>query len=165
MAIASITAIAISARAFDAYSPWAPRWLAAPHRRGHTAARLAPACRARALSAVKPLLSFGVPLGLLPFNAGAVLRLPRQRAHLSPEQSTRTHALLCLLCIIGIRVSEVAGLRWRGLQEREEDGQMTVYGKAGKTRSIPVPALVWAAGRGIGRQNARSVDVTARVRS
>ena len=33
-------------------------------------------------------------------------------------------------------MSELVGLRWRDLQPREGGGQLTVYGKGGKTRAI-----------------------------
>jgi integrase/recombinase XerD len=37
----------------------------------------------------------------------------------------------------------VAGLRWKDLQATGEGGQITVFGKGGKTRSIQLPASVW----------------------
>ena len=43
----------------------------------------------------------------------------------------------------GLRVEEIASLTWRDLQERGDAGQVTVYGKGGKTRTVLLPAAVW----------------------
>ena len=51
--------------------------------------------------------------------------------------------MLRLLYAGGLRVEEIAGLAWRDLQERGDAGQVTVYGKGGKTRVVLLPATVW----------------------
>jgi integrase/recombinase XerD len=118
---------------------------------------LAPASRCRTLAAVKSLLSFGHRTGYLPFDVGGALRLPPVRNRLaerilpepdlhrmlSLEQNPRNRAVLTLLYVSGIRVSELCGLSWRDLQPNGEGGQITVFGKGGKTRAIQVPAAVW----------------------
>lgn len=119
--------------------------------------RLAPASRARALAAVKSLFTFGHKLGYLPFDVARPVRLPRLRNQLAErilserdtqrmlalEPNERNRGLLRLLYAAGVRVSEACGLRWRDLQEREEGGQITVFGKGGKTRTILLPASLW----------------------
>jgi integrase/recombinase XerD len=50
---------------------------------------------------------------------------------------------LRLLYAGGLRVEEIARLAWRDLQERGDAGQVTVYGKGGKTRVVLLPASVW----------------------
>jgi integrase/recombinase XerD len=121
-------------------------------------AHLAPASRSRALAAVKSLFAFGHRLGLLPVDVAHALRLPARRDTLSErilsesdvhrmmvlEPAARNHALIRLLYYSGVRVSEATGLRWRDVQEREEGGQVTVWGKGGKTRAIRLPASVWS---------------------
>jgi integrase/recombinase XerD len=123
------------------------------------AATLAPASRARALSAVKSLLGFGHRLGVLPVNAGAALRLPPLRQPLAArilpegdvqrllalETQPRNRALLLLLYAAGVRVSEACALRWRDVQVRGEGGQITVVGKGGRLRAVVLPPAVWAA--------------------
>jgi integrase/recombinase XerD len=42
--------------------------------------------------------------------------------------------MLRLMYAAGLGVREACGLKWRDVQEREGDGQITVYGKGGKTR-------------------------------
>ena len=57
----------------------------------------------------------------------------------------RDVALLHLLYAAGLRISEVVGLRWRDLIERDGAGQAAIYGKGGKTRAILVPESTWKA--------------------
>lgn len=120
-------------------------------------AGLAPASRYRILSAVKSLLAFGHRIGYLPFDVGRVLRLPAIRSRLaqrilpeadvhrllSLEPNERNRTLLTLLYASAIRVSELCGLCWRDLQANGDGGQVTVFGKGGKTRAVQLPASVW----------------------
>ena len=121
-------------------------------------ADLAPATRARRLSAVKSLLAFGHRLGYLPFDVGRALRLPKMKdalaerilpeadVHrlLSLEPNPRNRVLLRLLYAGGLRVSELCGLTWCDVQARAEGGQVTVYGKGGKTRAVLLSPALWA---------------------
>jgi integrase/recombinase XerD len=120
-------------------------------------AGLAPASRYRTLSAVKSLLAFGHRVGYLPFDVGRVLRLPGVRNRLaerilpeadvhrilSLEPTERNRTLLTLLYASAVRVSELCGLCWRDVQANGESGQITVWGKGEKTRSIQLPVSVW----------------------
>ncbi len=56
------------------------------------------------------------------------------------ELNKRNRALLKLLYVAGLRVSEVTQLQWFSLQPRNVEGQVLVYGKGGKTRAIKLPA-------------------------
>jgi len=118
---------------------------------------LEPASLYRCLSSIKSLLAFGHRIGYLAFDVGRVLRLPSVRYSLaerilpdadlhrllSLEPEERNRALLILLYASGVRRGELAGLRWKDLQATEEGGQITVFGKGGKTRSIQLPDSVW----------------------
>ncbi len=118
---------------------------------------LAPASRYRILSAVKSLLAFGHQLGYLPFDVGRALRLPALRNRLnekilpeadlhrilSLETNQRNRAILTLLYASGVRVSELCGLCQRDLQSTGDSGQITVFGKGSKTRTIQLPPSVW----------------------
>jgi integrase/recombinase XerD len=55
----------------------------------------------------------------------------------------RDHALLRLLYAAGLRVSEVVALTWTNVQPRGERGQVTVFGKGGKTPSILISAATY----------------------
>lgn len=119
---------------------------------------LAPATQSRRLSSVKSLITFGHRLGWLPFDPGARIRLPAIKDTLSERilseeqvigllskvRQPRNAALLRLVYHAGLRISEVCGLRWRDLSERGNEGQITVFGKGGKTRHIPLPLSTWS---------------------
>jgi len=120
---------------------------------------LAPASRARAINAVKSLFSFGMKIGYLTFNPAAAVQgpkikntlaeriLPKAQVHrlLAMEAHPRNRVLLRLMYAAGLRVSEVCALKWRDLQEREDGaGQITVYGKGGKTRIVLLSPETWA---------------------
>ena len=120
-------------------------------------ARLAPASRARRLAAVKSLFTFGHRVGHLPSDPARLLHLPKVKDVLAErileesevarlialEPDRRNHALLRLLYVAGLRLSEAAALCWRDLRKRGQGGQVTVFGKGGKTRVILLPASPW----------------------
>ena len=49
------------------------------------------------------------------------------------RDNPRNHALLRLMYHCGLRVSEVVSIKWSDLVERQEGGQVTVFGKGNKT--------------------------------
>jgi integrase/recombinase XerD len=118
---------------------------------------LKPASQNRALTAIKSLLSFGQETGYLPFNVGAVVKLqpnPSGLAQRILEESDvarlidrapagRDQIMLRLLYSSGIRVSELAQLKWCDLVPRGDGGQVTVFGKGGKTRAILLKPKTW----------------------
>jgi integrase/recombinase XerD len=118
---------------------------------------LAPSSRARTLAAIKSLLSFGQRTGYLPLNVGAAVKLPRAKNTLAEriltepdvvrilalEPNRRNQVLLRLAYIAGLRVSEIAALTWRDLQPRTDGGQVTVFGKGDKTRTVLLPNSIW----------------------
>jgi integrase/recombinase XerD len=56
----------------------------------------------------------------------------------------RDRVLLDVLYTCGVRRAEAAGLRWCDLQPRPEAGQITVFGKGGKSRAVLVPSALWS---------------------
>lgn len=115
------------------------------------------ATQARRLSTVKSLLSFGHGLGYLAFNVGAPVKLPAIKQILAErilsedavvhmlalERNPRNKTLLRLLYLGGLRISEACGLRVRDLQPNGDAGQITVFGKGGKTRVVLLKASLW----------------------
>lgn len=118
---------------------------------------LKPATQNRALVAIKSLLSFAHETGYLPWNIGAAVKLQPNRNNLSNrilEESDvrrliaagrpgRNRVLLSLLYVSGARVSEICGLNWSDVQPRREGGQIAVFGKGGRTRTILLKPQTW----------------------
>lgn len=61
------------------------------------------------------------------------------------ETDPRNHAILRLLYGGGLRISEICGLRWRDMVACDDAGQVTVFGKGGKTRTVLLPVAMWLA--------------------
>jgi integrase/recombinase XerD len=138
---------------------------------------LKPASQNRALTAIKSLLSFGHETGYLPFNVGAAVKLRPNRNTLAQrilEESAvsklidaaregRDRVLLKLLYVSGVRVSELCGLKWCDALARQQGGQITVFGKGGKTRTVLLKPTVWRQLLSI-RGEAKPVDPIFRSR-
>lgn len=121
----------------------------------------------RRLSAVKSLLSFACRLypAFFPVNVGSALlldpvpdtlsqRILEERQVLRMQEAVwlakdqryrrRNYVILRLLYGTAIRRAELCGLRWRDTLAREDGaGQITVFGKGGKTRTIWLPPAIW----------------------
>jgi len=120
---------------------------------------LRPATIHRMLSAIKSLFAFGHRLGYLPFDVARPLHLPGIRDGLAErildegevhrmialEAMPRNRAILLTLYAGGLRVSELCSLIWSNLQNRDLAGQLTVFGKGEKTRTVLMPESVWRA--------------------
>ena len=139
-----------------------------------TLAYMAPASRASKISSVKSLFALGHRLGYLRFDVGRVVkrrrlkdtlterilsegyvhkllvtagqRPARKRTAAQEQRAQRNYVLPRLLYAAGLRMEEIARLVWRDLQERGDAGQVTVYGKGGRTRVVLLPAT-WCIGR------------------
>jgi integrase/recombinase XerD len=111
----------------------------------------------RALTTIKSLLSFGQETGYLPFNVGAAVKLRPNRDLLAQRildeaevvrlidavPEGRDRVLLRLLYVSGVRAAELCGLTWRDALPRQDGGQITVFGKGGKTRTILLKPKIW----------------------
>ncbi len=124
---------------------------------GETMAELAPATRSRRLGTMRSLFRFAHELGYLALDVSRPLRRPQLRDRLSErilsEDQVRrliaaapdepTHALLRLLYLCGLRISEACALTWRDMTRRQSGGIASVFGKGGKTRQVLVPQGLW----------------------
>ncbi len=142
-----------------------------------TQGSLKAASQNRALTAIKSLLTFGQETGYLAFNVGAALKLRPNRDSLAQrilEESAvaklidgakegRDRVLLKLLYVSGVRVSEVCGLKWCDALPRQEGGQITVFGKGGKTRTVLLKPKVWQQLLSL-KADAKAVDAIFRSR-
>lgn len=118
---------------------------------------LSPNSQRTAVACIKSLFTFGFELGALPFNVAKALKSPPSKDTLNEriltesevqmmialETQPRNKAILKLLYYGALRVSELVALTWADMVKRPEGGQVTVYGKGGKTRFVLLPQLVW----------------------
>ena len=106
--------------------------------------------RLRSIAAVRSLFAFCHRMRFIDSNPAAELPLPVYENRLAErilweqdvqeilaaEDGLRDRALLHLLYAGGLRVSEACRLRWRNLRPRGDAGQVTVFGKNGRTRAV-----------------------------
>ena len=118
---------------------------------------LQPASRHRIIAAVKSLIVFAHKIGYLPYDVSRPLKSPKFKDGLAErilseaevqriigmEPNPRNQLLLRLLYAGAIRVSELSRLTWSDLQERNDGGQMIIFGKGGKTNVILIPNPLW----------------------
>jgi integrase/recombinase XerD len=111
----------------------------------------------RILASVKSLLGYAHKLGYIPFDTGKPLKVPKAKDDLAErilsedeihrmiacENHPRNKLILRALYATGIRVSELCRLQWKDCQQREKGGQISVFGKGGKTNNILIPANLW----------------------
>jgi integrase/recombinase XerD len=117
----------------------------------------ATASKRLAVASLKSLFSFAMKIGYLRFNVAAAVRSPKADTALAerilPEASVqrmialagnrRDQMLLRVLYASGVRVSELCAVSWRNCQANGESGQITVFGKGSKIRSIVLPTGLW----------------------
>lgn len=111
----------------------------------------------RILASVKSLIAYAHKIGYLPFDTGKPLKIPKSMDHLaerilsendihkmiSCENHPRNKLMLRVLYATGIRVSEICRIHNKDCQPREKGGQISVYGKGGKTNTILIPENLW----------------------
>ena len=118
---------------------------------------LSPSSRKTILGAVRSLFSYAHKrVGYLGYNVGAPIEMPKVKETIGERILTesevhrmlalstgRDGVLLRLLYCSGVRVSEVCGISWRDVVERDDAGQVTVFGKGSKTRPVLLSRETW----------------------
>jgi len=124
-----------------------------------------------AVGAIKSLFSFAKELGVISANLGILVKSPKAKNRLAERILTeeevqqvinstsneRDRALVRLLYFAALRVSELCALKWRDLKPRGDAGQITVFGKGDKTRTVLVTKGVWRSLQEL-KNNARKDD-------
>jgi len=114
--------------------------------------------QARALSALRSFYRYLLEEDLIQKNPAAKLDLPKAKDELAQriiseaefyklltlEENPRNRLLIELLYATGGRISEALGAKWKDAQAREDGGQIVLFGKRDKTRTVLIPAAVWA---------------------
>lgn len=131
--------------------------------------------RARIIASVKSLFTFAHKVGYLPFNVAAALKLPKPKNELAARILTeeqvqamihktdkqRDAVLIRLLYASAARISEVCGLTWADVQPNGDSGQVTLFGKGGKTRAVKLSAATWKALQALRKGAANDAPVFA----
>jgi integrase/recombinase XerD len=111
----------------------------------------------RILASIKSLIAYAHKIGYLPFDTGKPLKIPKSMDHLAErilseqdihqmiacENHPRNKLMLRVLYATGIRVSELCRIQGKDSQPREKGGQISIYGKGGKTNTILIPENLW----------------------
>lgn len=127
--------------------------------------------RRRIIASVKSLFTFGQKVGYLRFNVAAAIKLPKVKDELAARILTedevlrmihktdkpRDNLLLRLLYASAGRISEICSLTWADVQPSGDSGQVTLFGKGGKTRAVKLSKPTWAALQAY-RQGASNAD-------
>jgi integrase/recombinase XerD len=110
------------------------------------------------LAAIKSLFSFGVKTGYLANNPASMIKTIKakdalnERILLDTEVkelinaaiSERDRAILILLYILGLRISELVGLNWSDFQPTDDAIAVTIFGKGHKTRTLLITHQLWS---------------------
>lgn len=116
-----------------------------------------PNTRKRIIASIKSLFSFGHTLGYLVVNVGAMIKLPPAKDELAARiltedevlrmihktEKQRDNVLLRLLYASAGRISEVCRLTWADVRPSGDSGQVTLFGKGGKTRAVKLSVGTW----------------------
>ncbi len=117
---------------------------------------LAVATRARILSAVRSLITFCFRSGVLPVDVGRLYRPHLVKSNpsartlseadvrriIAAESNPRNRALVRLLYVAGLRVSEVCSLKWRDIRARGEGSEILVDTGTPKERIVVVSRAI-----------------------
>jgi integrase/recombinase XerD len=110
------------------------------------------------LAAIKSLFSFGVKTGYLANNPASMIKTIKAKDALNERilqasevkelinsaSTERDRAILILLYILGLRISELVGLNWSDFQLTSEAIAVTIFGKGHKTRTLLITRTLWS---------------------
>lgn len=111
------------------------------------------------IAAVKSLFTFAQKIGYIRVNPAVMIESPKAKDGLAARILTeeevlsmiyrttkqRDNVLLRLLYASAGRISEICSLTWADVKASGDSGQVTLYGKGGKTRAVKVSVATWKA--------------------
>ena len=119
------------------------------------------------LAAIKSLFSFGVKTGYLSANPASMVKTTKAKDALNERilldkevkelinaasterdlpcrYAPRNRAILILLYVLGLRISELVGLNWSDFQPTDNGVTVTIFGKGHKTRTLLITRTLWS---------------------
>ena len=81
---------------------------------------------------------------------GLLMAAITRAAHLDPN-AQRDYALIKGAYLLGCRVSEIAAIRWRDIEALDDGGQIHLFGKGSKRRTVRVSPATLGLFQGLGR--------------
>ena len=117
-----------------------------------------PATVRREVSTIKSLFKYLNRVGYLKENVAAILEPPPIKHTLAEriltedqvetliraaEGNLRDYTLVRLLYLTGARASEAASVTWKDFSEKNGGAEVTIFGKAGKTRKVLIGEALW----------------------
>lgn len=110
------------------------------------------------LAAIKSLFSFGVKTGYFSVNPASMIKTTKAKDALNERileteevkelineaTNERDRAILILLYILGLRISELVGLNWSDFQPTDDAIAVTIFGKGHKTRTLLITHQLWS---------------------
>ncbi len=111
------------------------------------------------ISAIKALFTFAHKIGYIRVDPAVMIEAPKAKDELAARILTeeevlsmiyktdkqRNNVLLRVLYTSAGRISEVCGLTWGDIQPNGNSGQVTLFGKGGKTRAVKLSKATWQA--------------------
>lgn len=105
----------------------------------------------------KSFIGFCFKIGVIRFNISMAVATPKAKdclhqriisesevlTAIALETSPRNRLILKTLYYGGLRASELVGLDWSDLTPNGDSGQLTVFGKGGKTRAVKLPSKLY----------------------
>lgn len=115
------------------------------------------------IAAIKSLFTFAQKIGYIRVNPAVMIEAPKVKDELAARILTedevltmihktdkqRDNVLLRVLYASAGRISEVRALTWADVQPNGDSGQVTLFGKGGKTRAVKLSAATWKALQGL----------------
>ncbi|MEG3440169.1 tyrosine-type recombinase/integrase [Pannus brasiliensis CCIBt3594] len=109
------------------------------------------------LAAIRSLFGFGMGTGYLAADPTKMIKSPKaidalnERLLIEEEvkrlieatEPGRDRAIVKLLYVLGLRISELTGLNWNDFRENNDGATVTIRGKGSKTRTLLLDRSLW----------------------
>jgi len=109
------------------------------------------------VNAIRSLFEFAFKQGVISSNTAQTLKAPKPRDRIDEKilseevvheiirltTKKRDKVLIKIMYVTGGRVAEICALKWKDIKRSKNGGQMTLFGKGDKTRTVKFSDSVW----------------------